>query len=263
MTTEELAPPRDRVLGWAGMLNVRDLGGLRTVDDRRVRWGALVRSDLLCRLADAGRNAPIEHGIRTIVDVRFGREVAADWDRYPYRDWQVEPAFYGLRYLNVPFHVKAAADHKDVATSYDAARTRADLNRLDLDFGQAGVSAIVSTIADAEAGGVLIHCHGGKDRTGMVVAVVLSFLGVPDDAIADDYALSSPNLESLIAEWLDSISRDPVERDRLRMLATPTRATMLDTLAYLRAAHGSAEAYLRAGGLSDAQLERLRERLLD
>jgi hypothetical protein len=64
LTTERLAPTRiDRVLNWDACLNVRDLGGLRTKDGRTIRWGALVRSDLLCRLTEAGRRGPVEHGI--------------------------------------------------------------------------------------------------------------------------------------------------------------------------------------------------------
>jgi protein tyrosine/serine phosphatase len=263
--TAEAVPAAElgRVLEWDGCLNVRDLGGLRTRHGRSLRRHALVRSDLLCRLTQAAHRAPLDHGVRTIIDLRFADEAASDWDRYPYRAWQTSTEFGGLRYLNVPFHVKPASQHPDVEAAYRAAADRRDLNRLDLDLGQPGAGAAVAAIADAQPGGVLIHCHGGKDRTGIVAAVVLSYLGVSDEAIAGDYALTMINLEPLIAEWLDSMSRDPVERDRLRALATPTTDAMLDTLDYLRRRYGSAEAYLRGGGVSDEQLARLRARLLE
>lgn len=260
------APPAaelGRVLDWEGCLNVRDLGGLGTRDGRSLPRHALIRSDLLCRLTEAGRRAPLDHGVRTIIDLRFADEAASDWDTYPYREWQDSTEFGGLRYLNVPFHVKPASQHPDVEAAYRAAADRRDLNRLDLDLGQPGAAAAVAAIADAQPGGVLIHCHGGKDRTGIVVAVVLSFLGVPDEDIAGDYALTIVNLEPLIVEWLDSLSRDPVERDRLRALATPTREAMLDTLDHLRRSYGSAESYLSGGGVTNEQLARLRARLLE
>jgi protein-tyrosine phosphatase len=263
--TAETVPAAElgRALEWDGCLNVRDLGGLRTRDGRSLRRRALVRSDLLCRLTEAARKAPLDDGVRTIIDLRFADEAAADWDRYPYREWQTSTELSGVRYLNVPFHVRPASQHPDVDDAYRAAANRRDLNRLDLDLGQSGAAAAVAAIADAQPGGVLIHCHGGKDRTGIVVAVVLSFLGVPAEDIASDYALTMINLEPLIVEWLDSVSLDPVERDRLRTLATPTRESMLDTLDYLRRRHGSAAAYLRGGGVTDEQLGHLRARLLE
>jgi protein-tyrosine phosphatase len=121
----------------------------------------------------------------------------------------------------------------------------------------------VAAIADAPPGAVLVHCAGGKDRTGAIVAVVLSFLGVGDDEIADDYALTSLSLDPIITEWLDSQSSDPAERERLRALAMPSREAMLQTLAHHRERYGSAEAYLRGGGVTDEQLARLRGRLLE
>jgi protein-tyrosine phosphatase len=258
---DELAGPVWRVLDWDGCINVRDLGGLRTRDGRAVRWGALVRSDLLCRLSEVGRRAPVEHGIRTVIDVRFPDEVASDWDSYPFRDQNADSPD-GPRYMNLPFNIQPTADLPAARALFHAADSRADINKLDVDFNRLGIACIVGAIADAQPGGVLVHCHGGKDRTGMVVGLVLSLLGVPDDDIADDYALSGANLEPLIIEWLDHMSSDPVERDRLRRLATPSRQAMLETLAHVAAEHGSAESYLRAGGLGEAQIERLRSRLL-
>jgi protein tyrosine/serine phosphatase len=136
------------------------------------------------------------------------------------------------------------------------------INRVDLDLGEPGVAAVARAIATAVEGGVLVHCHGGKDRTGTVVAVLLNLVGVPDDAIADDYAMSATNLGPLTQEWLDGITSDPDERAQLTELANPTREAMFDTLAYLGERHGGAEPYLRAGGVSDAEIERLRDRLI-
>ena len=81
--------------------------------------------------------------------------------------------------------------------------------------------------------------------------------------IADDYALTAPNLAPLIAEWLDSMSSDPAERARLARLSTPSREAMLDTLAYVRRRHGGPAAYLRAGGVTPEDIERLYDRLVD
>ncbi len=254
--------PRSRNLAWEGLLNARDLGGLPAADGRRIRWGALVRSDLLPRLTPAGQKALVGHGIKTLVDVRLPEEVAQDGDTYPFRGGLPDPD--QPSYTNVPFNTSRGPDGDiEIRAAYQAAGSREELNRLDIDSHRRGLAAIAMTISRAPDGGVLVHCHAGKDRTGAIVAILLSLAGVPDEAIADDYAVTAANLSPLISEWLDSMSSDPAERERLTWLATPTRDAMLDTLRHVREQYGSAEAYLLGGGVTPEDIERLRERLLD
>src|SRR5215216_3684747 len=75
-----------RILTWEGCFNVRDLGGLATSGGQHIRWGALVRSDIPTRLTEAGRLALVDHGVRTVVDLRFPGEVEDDWHAYPFQD---------------------------------------------------------------------------------------------------------------------------------------------------------------------------------
>jgi protein-tyrosine phosphatase len=253
--------PLTRVLDWEGCYNVRDLGGLPTAGGRRTRYGALVRSDMLCRLTPAGQEALLGHGIATILDVRTPAELARDGDAYA---WAQAAAGGGVEYRHLSFTVGTDdGSWARMHASYSRATSREELNRLDLVHNAAGIVSIVTAIADAAPGGVVVHCHAGKDRTGLVIALSLSVAGVPDDDIADDYAMTALNLEPLIADWLVEMSDDPAERIRLRGLAEPRREAMLDTLAHLRELYGSAERYLLAGGASPAQVERLRERLVE
>jgi protein tyrosine/serine phosphatase len=256
-----LTDARSRILDWEGCFNVRDLGGLPTSDGRRVRWGALVRSDIPTRLTEAGRQALVDHGVKTIVDLRFHGEVADDGHAYPFQD---ETGRTAVNRAHVPFNTgRDPALEDQVHAAYQAAMSRRELNRLDIDFNQRGMAAAIGAIADAPAGGVMVHCHAGKDRTGAVIAMTLSTVGVADDDIADDYALTALAIEPLIVEWLDEHSNTDEEREHLRMLAMPARDAMLDTLAYMREKHESAEAFLRGGGLTNDQLDRLRARLLE
>jgi protein-tyrosine phosphatase len=118
--------------------------------------------------------------------------------------------------------------------------------------------------ARAPEGGVLIHCHAGKDRTGIVVALLLSLVGVPDDAIAADYALSYPNLIPVYDALLDERGvTDPAERARLHASRRSDPETILATLAHVRERHGGPESYLLAAGLTSDDLAALRTRLLD
>ena len=172
---------------------------------------------MLTRLTPSGREALIAHGVRTIVDVRTSEELARDVG-YPFRDTQRdgEPA-----YVNVSFVVDLTPEQEaEVRRQRESATQLGVLNRMDIDVHRAGIGAVISAVADAQPGGVLIHCYAGKDRTGMTVALLLALAGVSDADIADDYALTMLNLEPLIMDWLNTIE-DPAERQRMHELATP------------------------------------------
>lgn len=224
---------RDRRLTWDGCTNVRDLGGLSTLDGRVTRWGAVVRSDHPARLSTAGWSALYEHGIRTIVAL-VTEGLAEDVP-----DTAPRPA--DLVTLRCP--VEDVAD-----TEFIQKWGYSDLWCTPFYFRDAlkhfpGLhAAAIRTIAHARPGGVLIHCKRGVDRTGIVTLLLLALVGVAPEDILADYELSE----------------DP-ERDRLLAQEhTTTRETILATLADL-----DVEQYLRAGGLSEADLAAVRTRLLE
>jgi protein tyrosine/serine phosphatase len=243
----------DRRLTWDACLNVRDLGGLPTAGGGTISWGALVRADLLCRLTEAGRRDLLAHGVRTIVDLRSAAECAREPNPF------AAPSGADLPdYLNLP--TDGALD--PLAGSPRADASAADLGRHSLDVNGARFAAVAGAVASARPGGVLLHCHAGKDRTGVAIALLLAVAGVPDEAIAADYALSGANIERLASQWLDAVARSPEERVRLAARAVPHPEVMLETLAHLRSVHGGADRYLRAHGASASDLEALRARLV-
>jgi protein tyrosine/serine phosphatase len=245
-----------RHLDWEGVLNARDSGGLRTPEGQ-IRQGALVRSGLLSDLTPAGMAALTEHGVRTVVDVRGANEVAESWQRYPIKGDGT------VGYMNLPFRAGLDSEELErVRAAWNTAQSRQEFNRADLDFHRPGITAIISAIADAPPGGVLVHCHAGKDRTGIVVALALAVVGVSDDEIAEDYALSELAMEQIMVEWLAHIGAAESEHERHWALAMPSREAMLDTLAYLRERYGGAERYLLDGGMTREHLSRLRARLV-
>jgi protein tyrosine/serine phosphatase len=236
----------DRVLRWEALLNARDLGGIPTANGP-VRHGALVRSDALYRLNDAGRAALVAHGVRTVIDMRAQREIDA-------KTYAFEESFGVVRH-----HIPQQTE--------DMWAANAGLDRITndvtmLEVAQANFARIADAIATAPEGGVLYHCEVGKDRTGLMTMVLLDLVGTPEDVIAADYALTAVGLESLFADLIAK-AEDAARRARLEFEAQCRGEVMLMIYRLFRKRTGGAEAYLRAGGMSAASVDALRRRLLD
>jgi protein-tyrosine phosphatase len=243
----------NRSLEWAGCLNVRDLGGVALEAGGETRYGALVRADNIRRLSDAGWRALAAHGVARIVDLRWPEELEED----PPRDVDIDV-------VHISLLGDLDDDYKDDVATYVAVSDPAGywssaygriLEEYRANFGRA-----LAAIAAAPDGAVLFHCAGGKDRTGLITALLLRLAGASIDAIAEDYALSESNLARGPRTWIESAPDETVRRQREFMQQTPA-AAMVRTLAQLEECYGSVETYLRAAGLDGAQLGRLKERL--
>ncbi len=230
-------------LQWPNCLNVRDLGGLPTSGGRQIAGGALIRSDNLNRLTEAGVNAVRKASVRRIIDVRTPQECEA----YP------SPFASDPLYRNLP--LSRPGDIYDPTLSIDQDYI------VMLDRNPDLLAAAVGAIADAPAGGVVVHCHWGKDRAGNVVALALSLAGVDAESVAADYAVLGDRMRDHVAEQLALID-DPTERNQLAELFTARPETMLAVLKHLNDRYGGVEQYLRYGGLSDNQVNALRGRLV-
>lgn len=234
-------------LSWPDCRNVRDVGGLPTADGGRIRDGALIRADSLDRLTAEGVALFKAAGVRRIVDLRNVEEAAG----HPFA---AELDLYRLVPLIDP------ARERDQNKS--AERTLADIYRSSLTRNAKSIVEGVAAVADAPDGPVLVHCAVGKDRTGMIVALVLSVAGVPDEVIAADYEQSGECLREEFEAWLTGVT-DETELRRVTERMSCRPETMLTMLEHTRAGFGGAEGYLLAHGLTSGQLDRLRERLID
>lgn len=221
-----LHEPMSRHLRWDACFNVRDLGGCATDDGAVTRFGAVVRADSLCRLTDRGCAALEAYGIRTIIDLRVVAEVRDD--PTPYTRHGTITAHHLPLDPSEPSVMKAIRAYEEMGLPYMAA-----VHAAFLATNQTQIAAIVQTAADAPAGGVLVHCAAGRDRTGLISALLLAIAGVPAPTIVADYLLSF----STTAEAMEA------------------------TLSYLESAYGGIEPYLRATGATDQGIARLRNRL--
>ncbi len=246
-----------RSLAWDGCFNVRDLGGLETASGGRTRPGVVVRADNVRRLTAAGWQAAFDHGVRRVVDLRFENEVPGEPDAH--RDFEV--VVIPLRNGHDP--EASLAFEEALLAADDLAPVFASSYIRILEDAPDRVGGAVQAVAGAgHDEGVVVHCFAGKDRTGIVSALLLSLVGVSDGLIADDYAASDPGVNRLSTSWFAS-ARDETELELRQRVSISPRATMLDVLAWVHEAAGGAAEYLRAAGVSDDQLQTLRARLLD
>jgi len=245
---------QSRELVWDGLLNVRDLGGHRTETGGETRFGRIVRADTVRRLSDDGWKALIDYGIRTIVDLRTDTELAAD-----------PPAELPVATVHVPFLEDDPDAFEEVEQAASrlpdyAAATRA-VYLIFLERFHSNVATALTAIAEAPEGGVVVHCMGGKDRTGLTTAFLLRMAGVSIDDIATDYALSEERLKPRHDRWLAEAETE-AERERLRRIAATPAAAMVGVLEELERRYGAVETYLRAGGAPEDIGVRVRNRLL-
>jgi protein-tyrosine phosphatase len=250
------SPPSLRTLTWDGCVNVRDLGGHPTEDGEVTRFGQIVRADSVRRLTDAGWAALLEYGVHTVVDLRYADELEPDH----LGDVAVDVIHFSL--FGDPDDTRwAELDALGTAAGDDVGFTRVVYLEV-LEEHRANVAHVVSAIGRAPVGGVVVHCHAGKDRTGLVTALLLRLVGVPRLDVAEDYAVSERNLASLNKIWIAGASDEAERARRRRISATPADA-MHGVLDELERRYGDVRAYLRAGGASDADLDAVRARLVD
>ena len=239
-----------RNLGFSATYNFRDVGGYPGLDGRTVRWRRLFRSDALHRLGDADAEAFAALGVKTVIDLRRPSEI----ERYG----RVADA-HGLDYHNL---VLRHVDWEEIAHPDDVVHERWLADRY-LNFaedGREGILASLRLIADPHAAPVIVHCMAGKDRTGTVCALALSLLGVSDEDIAEDYALTTTAMVPLTAYLLQK--HPEAIRGNEHMFDSPPEA-MLMFLTDVRRLHGSIENYVRDIGLTDEEVASMRAHLLE
>ncbi|HVN60098.1 MAG TPA: tyrosine-protein phosphatase [Gaiellaceae bacterium] len=232
-----------RALVWEGCRNVRDLGGLPTEDGGETRFGAIVRSDNLRRLSESGWQALLDYGIRTAVDLRRPDELALDPPgAAPIEVIQLDLCPLDLIGAELALELEDA--YLDILETFHGNFARA-----------------ITAVARAPEGGVVVHCLVGRDRTGLVAALLLRLAGVEASAVAADWAESEANLAADLRAWV-AAATDPRERRRREAFVDgASEAAMERVLAELDRRYGSAAEYLLAGGAEGAELELARARL--
>jgi protein-tyrosine phosphatase len=252
------SPRLIRHLPFDNLFNVRDLGGYHGRAGQTLRWRQVYRADDLNRSSPEDLRRLSELGIRTIIDLRTDAEVAA-------RGPLVIPGSPVARH-----HLPMLRDTWDVRdlVPLEGSPPQAFLIDRYLELLVQGAPAIADAlriIAEPEAAPVVFHCSLGKDRTGILAMVLLALLGVHDETIAEDYALSAIAVVAF-TEWLDRLDaatgrRNPSPRAPEAYLAAPPEA-IAEVLARVRTGGRSMVGFVRSIGVPFEVIESLHANLL-
>lgn len=228
----------------AGGLPV-DRGALRRDHLLRVA-GNLVSREELRALSDGG--------VRTYIDLRGDGEDTrrlASWARRS-----------GVKYVPIPIGVAGGEDlMRRIVLGGGSTRGMLVLYRTIVDdFGRELAQAVGAIAEDAP---VAFGCAAGKDRTGVLAALVQSLLGASDDDIAASYVASAPPIEAFTTALVEDYDVPPwaLRLPGARVMLGAAAPTILATLAHVRSRHSSVEAYLLAHGLPADSVPRLRAAL--
>ncbi|MDA1076901.1 MAG: tyrosine-protein phosphatase [Proteobacteria bacterium] len=227
--------------------NVRDLGGYSTRDGGQTQWRRFVRCGDMFDLTPADQRTLLDYGITTVIDLRMEWEVADKPNVFATSD--------EVRFLRHDFWGDRFDDYRSPDRRASPARKLADLYCSGLEKSGFVMAQIMTTFADSPDVGYAFHCRSGKDRTGLVAAILLSVAGVPGDVICADFELTSTYLKSHAVNPIDAKAPGQWQRHC-------DAQTMALTLAFLVNEYGGVDAYLKSAGVTDAQLKVVRDKLV-
>jgi protein-tyrosine phosphatase len=245
-----------RLIALEAVHNFRDLGGYPAAGGRTTKWRTLFRSDGLYRLRGANDMSRVmQLGLKSVIDLRTERE-QREQGIFPIDD--IEVNFHHLSIVDVTWSDTETPEFDDevefLVWGY----------RDMLEIGSSRFADAMHVLAQTESLPAVFHCAAGKDRTGVLAALLLSSLGVEDAHICADYGLTQDAMQRTIA-WSKVHRPELAERYASipkAYLAADPRAMQI-ILAELAQQHGSVRNYVREIGVADATVEVLGNLLLE
>ena len=242
-----------------GTLNLRDLGGWKTLDGNIVANGVLFRSDKLSELTDADHQRFEALGIRTVIDLRYDTELEAD----PSRLWAGIDDHVHLPIAGELAQLRSFIDrlldgeYQEITAEWIGDSYLEMLEHYPHRFGEAAERAI-------EGAPTLFHCTAGKDRTGLLAMLLLSAAGVDDEDILLDYTLTNGyRSEARIAALKPRFVERGLDIERFRPALSAPRVALEQAISWLNEHHRSPAGYLAdAAGLGDEGLRAIRAALV-
>jgi protein-tyrosine phosphatase len=235
--------------------NCRDLGGYPTDDGKQTRWRSFVRTDHRQSWTPETRWGFIDYGVQLVIDLRDNFEILEVPNTFAQSD--------DVKYINVPLMTDAVHLGDDFQAVVHNMNSLSDMYQFWIDNCRPQIGSILTTIATHHTQTTLFHCRSGKDRTGVIAALLLNLAGVSDDLIGQDFALTREYLAERFAEWRAAASAAGEDIRRVERFHDYTPQIILATMDYIRKQHGSIPDFLRVCGVSDAQMNKLHDMLIE
>jgi protein-tyrosine phosphatase len=256
-----------RHLDFAGIHNFRDLGGYPTLDGRQVKWGVLYRSGTLQEATDTDLEYLHSLDLNTLVDFRSSAEKAEEPDRLP------QPRGFELVEIptldggdnSVADAIMARIESGDFS-DFEPDAFMLEANRQFASRFTPQYQQFINTVIAANGEPILWHCSAGKDRAGFATAILLRILGVPEDVVFADYALSKEYALAARRKelFLLRVFKGAEAADKLEVLMGVDAAWLQAGFQRIDADYGSFENYVRDGlGLDETAVQRLQNSLLE
>jgi protein-tyrosine phosphatase len=248
----ESPAPTERHIPMGMVLNFRDLGGYETAAGGRTLWRTVYRADSLHKLTPAEDGALRRVGVQAVFDLRSAEER------------QARPSVAGSRHLPITSRSPTDGSNAGLRSREDGERWLREEYRLMLAHAAADFGALLSALAEPANRPAVFHCAGGKDRTGLAAALLLSWLGVARQTVLDDYELTSLLVpEDSLATVAESFCASGMELPAAWGLLSSPRWAMTEALDELDERYGGVESYLLGpAGMQTDQLDALREQLV-
>lgn len=232
-----------------GAYNVRDVGGYPTENGRFIKSHTLIRADSLHCLTPKDQQDLLDYGIQTIIDLRRGGEITDDPNVFANST--------AVHYQNLPLH-----NGWDTILADNLPESLPHLYCSVLDNAQETVGKVITAVAAPNAFPILVHCQVGKDRTGIVLGLLLSLAGVPHETIIADYTYSYDFLLPIVDDYRVKIREQGGDISLFDMLIQSPPEAMAQMLTHLDDKYGGTRPYLRHIGLTDTQLDSIQNKLI-
>lgn len=246
-----------RHIDFESVLNFRDLGGYRTREGHILAWRRLFRSGELHHITRRDiTKLKEEIGLRSVIDLRSSIQL---------EQLGVGPlSELGVKYYNIPLSIIIDSDNSKEKLEFRAFSNSGEVYLYRVrrkEYGRRIVEAL-EIIADPENHPLVFHCNAGKDRSGIITAIVLGVLGVADEDIIEDYTLTAPYMKEFINRWNNDPKTAEVHKNLPEYQLQASPKSMALFLSTLKKEYGSVRGYVEAQGAEMSLIPRLERALL-
>ncbi|MBW1846107.1 MAG: tyrosine-protein phosphatase [Deltaproteobacteria bacterium] len=245
-----------------GSVNFRDLGGYKTLDGRRIKWGKIFRSDNLARLSDIDQTKLMNMGIKLVCDFRTSAEIKKMPDKFPGNN--------SGKYLHLPI----IHGEFDNTALFDRIKN-GDIEWISTDFMIKGYiknledfsdtwAEVIKRLASFKNIPLVFHCTAGKDRAGTCAALILLLLDVPEQTVIEDYSLSNVFITKVLDKIYTYIKSLGIDPERVAPYFTAPKECIISLIHHINHNYGSAYNYFtKKGKLEHKTISALKKNLLE